>query len=249
MANLADVIGGIAGQIARGRSKADAETIEIAKAYRSEPLLEEFPVPRFSLDEVVIDLKLAIASTSLPKNYITSEAKASILHQINQLVADIHIAEKAHNKLILKSPGWDKVWSESLQRIMQNMSAIIPANAAVDVDSLSKSAAFVIRGHIADAVQNKAAQINTRSSRAFLERDAPGIEERISAQVRDIFLEAIKAQPQAISDFDVQVTAAQLDGIPPEKITTMRLTLKEADRTWTNYETEDGGKKEKLIPV
>lgn len=249
MANLADVIGGIAGQIARGRSKADAVTIEIARAYRSEPLLEEFPIPRFSLDEVVIDLKLAIASTSLPKNYITSDAKAGILRQINRLAVAIPTSEKAHNKLILKSPGWEGVWSESIQRIMLNMTAIIPANATVDVDSLSKSAAFAIRGHIADAVQNKAAQINTRSARTFLARDAPGIEERISTQVRDIFLEAIKAQPPGMGDIDVQVTAAQLDGIPPEKITTMRLTLKEADRAWTSYETEDGGKKEKLIPI
>lgn len=249
MANLADVIGGIAGQIARGRSKADAQTIEIARAYRSEPLLEDFPIPRFSLDEVVIDLKLAIASTSIPKNYITSEAKTVIVRQINRMAADIPRAEKAHNKLILKSPGWDKVWSESLQRIMLNMSAIIPANAAVDVDSLSKSAAFAIRGHIADAVQNKAAQINTRSARTFLAKDAPGIEERISSQIKGIFLEAMKAQPPGTSDIEVQVTAAQLEGIPPEKITTMRLTLKEADRAWTSYETEDGGKKEKLIPI
>ncbi|MCU0638019.1 MAG: hypothetical protein MUE87_05310 [Methanothrix sp.] len=249
MANLADVIGGIAGQIARGRSKADAETIEIARAYRREPLLEEFPIPRFSLDEVVIDLKLAISSTSIPKNYITSEAKASILRQINQLVSDIHTDEKNQNKSIIKSPEFDKVRQESLQRIMLNMSAIIPANAEVDVESLSKSAAYAIRCHISDAVQDKTAQISARSSRTFLARDLPQIEARLSSQIKDIFLESMKAQPPGINDIDVQVTASQLEGIPSEKITTMRLTLREADRAWTNYETEDGKKKEKLISV
>ncbi|MGV8175143.1 MAG: hypothetical protein ACP5OU_05520 [Methanothrix sp.] len=249
MANLADVIGGIAGEIARGRSKADAATVEIAKAYRSEPLLEDFPIPRFSLDEVVIDLKLAIASTSPPKNYVTAEAKDRVLRQISQMVTAIPSSEKAYNKLIQESPGWEKVWSESLQRIMQNMSAIIPANSAVDVESLSKSAAFVVRGHIADAVQNKAAQINIRSARSFLAREAPVIEERTSLKIKDIIIEAIKSQPPSASGIDVQVTAAQLEGIPPEKITTMRLTLKEADRAWTSYEAEGGGKREKLIPL
>jgi len=248
MANLGDVVGGIIGQIAKGRSQADAATIEIAKAYKSEPLLEEFPIPRFSLDEVIIDLKMAIASTPTPPNYITAEARAKILNQTRELIANVPNKEKRLNELIKKAPGWEKVWPQSQAKIMQNISAIIPSNTCADLEALAKGAAFVIRSHINDDVLNKTTQINSRLSKTFLMRDALEIEGRISTQINEIFVQTLKTHALGTNDIEIQVTATQLESIPPEKITTMRFTLKEADRAWTHYETESGETKEKLVP-
>jgi hypothetical protein len=38
----------------KGRSQADMATLEIADIYKNHPLLSEFPVPKFALDEVVV---------------------------------------------------------------------------------------------------------------------------------------------------------------------------------------------------
>jgi hypothetical protein len=47
---------------------------------------------------------------------------------------------------------------------------------------------------------------------------------------------------------DVLVTASELQSIPPEKITTLKLTLRESDQSWTQIETEKGEIQEKLVP-
>ena len=61
-------------------------------------------------------------------------------------------------------------------------------------------------------------------------------------------VEALKSQPSATDRIEVLVTAAELQSIPPEKITTMRFTLQESDRSWAQIETDKGETRDKLVP-
>jgi|GEM_PF-2627475 len=60
MAQLSDLLGGLLSEMTRARLQADLEAARVAEIYRSHPLLEEMPVPRFRLPDVTVDLPLLV---------------------------------------------------------------------------------------------------------------------------------------------------------------------------------------------
>src|SRR5712664_3761273 len=116
MSSLGDVIGALVSQLGRGRSQADVATLEVAQIYKNTPLLSEFPIPRFSLDEVVVDLKMAVNNAPLPTGFITPEARAEILSRLQTIAADLPNGEPPFG-----TQEWDqfrKSWKSSQDAIL-----------------------------------------------------------------------------------------------------------------------------------
>ena len=66
MSNLGDYIGQIMAEITLARMQADLEAVKVADYYASHPLLKTFPVPRFRLPRVTVDVAVAVKEVQSP---------------------------------------------------------------------------------------------------------------------------------------------------------------------------------------
>lgn len=247
MASFGDVIGAIISQIGKGRSQADMATLEVAQIYKDHPLLSTFPVPRVSLDEVVIDLKMAITAVPVPKVF-TSKAKTDLLSQLGKVVGDLVITESSVDKLSQKFPKFPEIWKSTHNQLMQRLSDLLPIEMEVEPKSIAYGMASTIGGHLTSTVLKLDARAVNKVPRDFLEKESPLIETKLASQIQETISKLLEIQSADKNRLDVLVTASDLQSIPPDKITSVKLTLREADQTWTQIETERGEVKDKLIP-
>lgn len=66
MSNLGDYLGQILSEITLARVQADLQAVRLADFYAAHPLLKTFPVPRFRLPKVTIDVPVAINEVQVP---------------------------------------------------------------------------------------------------------------------------------------------------------------------------------------
>ena len=249
MARLGEVIGAIMTQIDRGRSQADAAVLEVAQLYREHPLLRDFPVPRVTLDEVVIDLKVAVASSPAGHTRITPEAKTEALKLFDRLVTDLPENEPLLAQLREKQPQFGEVWkSAGPEQIMRTLGDLLPDDAEVDPKALALGVSAVISRQLTGVLVSEEAKVPVATVRTFVRQQLPEVENRLSSQIQEILVKTIQPVPPAPDRLDVLVTASELESIPPERITTVKLSLHEADREWTQIETPEGGTQDKLVP-
>lgn len=239
MASLSTVVNALISQIGQGRSQADMALLEVAKMYKADPLLAEFPIPRLSLDEVVIDLKVSIAASPAPKGTITPKTKKEIVSQIKAFVEKIPDQELLR-ELFQQHDGLQNRWVSQRQELDNQITQLIPDDTIIEPKILAASLSTAISKHLGnvaiDASKITLAQLrNIHNQYRMIEGD-------VTNQMEQIITKAIQSQPTTTDQIEVLVTAAELENIPPEKITTMRLTLQESDRAWTQIETEDGVK-------
>jgi len=248
MVSLGEVLGALISQIGKGRSQADMATLEVAQIYKDHPLLSSFPVPRVSLDEVVIDLKMSISAAPAPGKVLTPKAKSEMLARLERIVSNLPSTESSLKIICEKFPELSRVWKSAHPEIIQRLSELIPTEVEVEVKSIAQGAASIIKGHLTNTMLSPEAKVRPTSAVDFLRKGALEIETRLISQVQEIISKVLEAQPLAKDRLDVLVTASDLQAIPPEKLMTLKLTLRESDQTWTQIETEKGEIKEKLIP-
>jgi len=248
MASLGEILGALISQIGKGRSQADMATLEVAQIYKDHPLLSSFPVPKVSLDEIVIDLKMSISAAPAPEKFLTPKAKSEILAHLERIVDNLPKTESSLKAICEKFPELSQVWKSAHPEIVQRLSELIPTEVEVKAKSIAQGLASIIHGHLTNTVLTPAAKVRPTSAVNFLKEDALKIETGLISQVQEIISKILEAQPSTKDRLDVLVTASDLQTIPPEKLTTLKLTLRESDQTWTQIETEKGEIKEKLIP-
>lgn len=66
MPKLGDYLGQLVSEIAMARMQADLESVRLGDLYAQHPLLRHFPVPRFRLPEVKLEIPVAIESAAEP---------------------------------------------------------------------------------------------------------------------------------------------------------------------------------------
>ena len=66
MPRLGDFLGQLLAEVTEARLQADAEALRVAELYSSHPLLCRFPVPRFRLPEVEVDVPVVVSDGASP---------------------------------------------------------------------------------------------------------------------------------------------------------------------------------------
>lgn len=248
MASLGEVVGALISQVSKGRSQADMATLEVAKIYKENPLLSGFPIPRMTLDEVVIDLKISIASTPVKSKTLNTKSKAEILSELQKMVNELPNSEPSLAKLTKTFPELPRALKSLSKEFMDSLSNLLPEEKEADPQSIAEGAASVIRSHLINAVLVTDPKVVNKISKDFLKSEVKIIKEKLVPLIQANISKILEIQPSDKERFDILITASELQSIPPEKITTMRLTLRESDQSWTHYETEKGEIKEKLVP-
>jgi hypothetical protein len=245
MANLGEVVGAIIAQVGRGRTQADAETVEIAEIYKDDPLFSSFPVPRMMLDEVVIDLKVAISSGPARGTSLTPQSQREILERVNTLINDL----PNRYRYVQNMPDYPAIWNPARVRIAEDITDLVPIGVAVEPRSIVVGATAAIQQNIMQAIAHPAFKVVTRKTMgSFVEEDVPRMEKYVRSELEKIVTDVVKTQPPSEERLDVLVSASDLEGIPTEKISTVRLTLRESDLSWTDIEGKEGLSEKKLVP-
>jgi hypothetical protein len=245
MANLGEIVGALIAQVGRGRTQADAETVEIAETYKDNPLFSSFPVPRMALDEVIIDLKMAVSTGPTAGMSLTPESQKEILKRVDTLVNDL----PSRYRYVQNMPDNPTIWNPARVKITEEITDLVPVGVAVEPKSIVVGATAAIQKNIVQAIAHPAFKIITRKTMgSFVEEDAPRMEKYVKSEIDKIVTEVVKTQPPPEERLDILVSATDLEGIPPEKISTVRLTLRESDLSWTEIKGEKGTREKKLVP-
>jgi hypothetical protein len=248
MANLHEVVGALINQIERGRAQADLGTLEIATIYRDIPLLSDFPIPKISLDQITIDLKVSVGSVPVPENYLSQAARAQVVEQVGARVLALHDQDPALKEMLHSDPELQKAWAGSREEVLRGVAECIPEEGAVSPELVARNVGTVLRGKVTSLVTAPGLKIQKLRLHTFVTERVPEVEKRFSGQVRDIIAAVVREQPASLRNMEVLVTTSELQSIPPDRITTLHLTFSESDRVWTQFETEKGEIIKKIVP-
>jgi hypothetical protein len=248
MANLHEVVGALINQIERGRAQADLGTLEIANIYRDIPLLSDFPIPKISLDQITVDLKVSVGSVPVPENYLSQAARTQAVERVGAMVLALQDQDPSLREMLHSDPELKKAWVESREEILQKVAECVPEEGAVNADLVARNVGTVLRGKITSLVTTPGLKIQKLRLHTFVTERAPEVEKRVTGQVRDTIAAVVREQPVSLRNMDVLVTTSELQSVPSDRITTLHLTFSESDRVWTQFETEKGEIIKKIVP-
>ncbi|KYK28181.1 MAG: hypothetical protein HXS48_24185 [Theionarchaea archaeon] len=244
MVSLGEVLGALISQVNKGRAQADIETLKVAEVYKEEPLLSSFSIPRMVLDEVVVDLKVSVVTGPSRGVSFTPESRLKILESMEKLIDSLP-KKYRHIHNIRRDAD---IWEPTRTRISGELSEIVPAEIEVKPKSVTMSATAAIQRQLVQALLHPKSKATRRSLTSFVQEDAPQMEKYLKSEMEKVIEEVIKSQPPPKERLEVLVSVSDLEKIPPDKITNVRLTLRESDLSWTKVETKDGKIEKKLIP-
>jgi len=255
MASLGDVVGALVSEIGRGRSQGDVAAAEIAQIYKDHPVLSSFPIPRMTLDEVVVDLRLAIAETAATPSIpgaIDDETRSEILARLNEIASQLPATDpilKTYDAL--QATPFKDTWAAATVKIAEQLAALLPPGGTISTTSVAVAAAALIQGHLCSCLLAPESGVPPATAQEILSQHAPGIEQRLRETILTAVADIIAAHyPQVAPEhLEVLVTAAELQAIPPERLTTLKLTLRETDQSWVEVDLGQGQKRWKLVPA
>lgn len=220
---LDEIIGAIVTAIARARRLADQETASIAEHYRQHPLLSGMSVPRVRLPEVTVDLPLVVDDYQPG-----SEPKVATPAAVNQAARE---ALKA-------------AFEERGQRLPTGLLSAFRDRFNDEARRLPESTDLrTAYGDLADRLLVEA--VGPRPPTARIDADLL----RIARQrVREAVELTTIEQPALPSRLGVTVLTSAVKEVPDDRVTRVRLHLREEGVEWTTIPNEDGSESHRLVP-
>ena len=148
MASLNQVLSALMSSIAHGRSQADLATLEIARMYKDDPILSRFPIPRVTMDEINIDLKLAFSNMTAVEDTLTPKSRTKILKKIQGLAYELPEKEVALVNIGSKYPKSKKAMSSSMNKAMEELGTSFPIKKEVGDETIADITASIICKHL-----------------------------------------------------------------------------------------------------
>lgn len=244
MTSLGTVIGAMLAQLGQGRSQADLAIVALAQLYQENPLLKGFPIPRLTIDEAVVDLKLAVAEVPLVKGEITAASREKILAAISELINNLLEKE---SYLLDEFPHLKDTWPATVEVTNRKISSFLPLTGEIQPRWVAVGVTAIIRNELTQAAFTNT-RLSTDRASLFFDKYVPPLEESLTLSIQPLVQTQLDAQPVDPNLLNIKVTTSELETVPVEKITTMKFTLREADRDWTQVETPTGELVNKLIP-
>jgi hypothetical protein len=245
MTSLGTVIGAMLAQLGQGRSQADLAIVALAQLYQENPLLKGFPIPRLTIDEAMVDLKLAVAEVPFVKGEITAISREKILSTISDLINKLLEKE---SYLLDEFSHLKDTWPPAIRITNDKVSNFLPRTGEIQSLWVAIGVTAIIRNELTRSAFYINSKLSTELINLFFDKYIPLLEKNLVPAIQQIVQTQLDAQPIDPNLLNIKVTTSELETVPVEKITTMKFTLREADRDWTQVETPTGELVNKLIP-
>lgn len=235
MANLGDYIGQILSEVTLARVQADIEAVRLADMYATHPLLKTFPVPRFRLPTVTINVPVAISDAPAATKAGAPRAALNVA-QMQKAFETALNAQFKRGGLKLPAAARARVVAAARERF----SKLAP------LDALSTSAV-----HVADTASAAVSQA-LADVKAGAKPDARA-DTKADARERDQFVEDLRAAARMAlirllptpARMRVVTSTAKLRELGPEELLMrVRIDITEQGMEWRG---EDAGGK-RLMP-
>jgi hypothetical protein len=239
VAGLGELIGALAADLTRARVQADLTAAHVADLYRSVPLLEGAPIPRFRLPDVVIDLPVVIEKVDGPRSRPSKAEPAPIeprriaeLSEEALAPAGIHVRRAVHERL------GDLV--TELVKDQRLTAADLTRSLRISGDVVDRLVRYLDEQEWeASASGNEPPDEETRT-------------ERLSAYHRDLTRKLQTELIGAALDRTTVVVGAASSKVrelqDPELVTRIRLTLREDSFELVQVDWGDEKPRERLVP-
>lgn len=245
MVSLTEVTGALISQINKGRVQADMAVLDVAGIYKEHPFLSSFSIPRMTLDEVNVELKVAFAAGPSTRVSLTPESRSRVISRARKLVQEDLPAKYRYIQSLAQNR---EIWEPLNVTVEKELSELVVAEVEVKPESAAIGVAALIQQRLMKAVLHPKFTITKAGASKFVEEDVPHIEEYVKDEMKKVIAEVIASQPPPKDRLDVLITAADLKEIPSERITVVKLTLRDSDLAWTQIETKDGKVEKRLVP-
>jgi len=223
MTNLGDYIGQILSEITTARVQADLQAVRMADLYATHPLLKAFPVPRFRLPTVTIDVPVAVSKVESPPESGTAKSGLNMAHAKETFTATLE-GQLKRSKVTLAAAVRTKL-SEALRERFNQLS---------HSEYLSTSAV-----HVADSITGV---VEKSLSDVKME---PKARSQFVAELRDTARVALVKLLPTSPRVQVVTNTSQLRELGPQEfLTRVQLNITEQGVEWKG---EDGANK-RLIP-
>ena len=204
-------------------------------------------MPKISLDQIVIDLKVSVGSIPAPENFLSPSSRSKAVERIGDMVSDLH-RDPSLKEMLASDPALMESWVKSREEILQKVAECLPEEGSINPDLIAGNIGIILRGKITGLITTPGLKIQKLRLHTYVTERTPEVERKVADGVRATLTGILKEQPASLRDMEVLVTVSELQAIPQDKITTLHLTFSESDRIWTQFETEKGEIKKKLVP-
>lgn len=224
MPNLGDFIGGLIGEVALARFRADAETARIAEMYASHELLKHFSVPRYRLPEVNIEVPAIFpdgeVDTEMPGKLRPNQVLPLFESAFEQTLARQGIS-------ILPTAPWRKTLRN---RINRELREILGSDLQPTADQIAEKLLGAV-----GKVPNISKEVKETLP-------------KIATEMRRDLMQRILLARASATRIQVMVNTASIREVSdPDRIVRLRLSLREDSVEWVTIETEQGPK-QRLVP-
>lgn len=225
MTNLGDYLGQLMSEVVIARVHADLESVRVAELYASHPLLRHMPIPRVRLPEIQMEVPVVIDGSGSPGPTESPRGGASISDGRKQF--DKVLATHLRNNKVRLRANQREALVKALDAEAQRPD--LPIEISVDTN------------RFADRFTNVAIDVLGES---LTEEKINSVKAGLRDDARLALLAARTAPPRVTALVE---TSAVREAGPEDKITRLRLTIREESMELTTIES-DGETTERLVP-
>lgn len=249
MAAFSDVIGAIVTEMTRARSLVDEATLELAAAYKEHPLLRSFPIPRLVVQETTIDLRGAVSGGRYQIGRLDERGRATLLEAVRDLLV-AHVAEDPEFKqLVVDFPGLAAPMKRVPLQAVGKFEPELPVGPRLIPERVTAALLAVVRQEVIDALLNPDGAVTLPKLRRFLGQGVAAAEDRLRPRLFERLGASLSLAEGRAGEVDFLISAAELQAIPADRLMSVKLSIREADYSWTTIPRSDGSEVDRLVPL
>lgn len=233
MPHLGDYLGQIIGEITIARIHADLETIRLGELYAAHPLLSKFPVPRFRLPEVELDIPVVMKKADevdLKRSARGGLDRRSLHDQFMKRLVE----EVSRTPIRLNTEQMTNL-SNDVQNEIERQE--LPDEVGVDIHRISDKLVDTSLGHLRMAMGE--------DDDDEIEAVVKKVEADLRVQSRSDFLKLRTGPPR----LHTLVTTREVSEIGRDQtIVRIKMKIVEEAMEWSLVSTDEDGVQNQLLP-
>ena len=238
MAKLGDFLGGLVSSISNARVNSDLQSLKIAEEYAKNNLLQHFAVPRMRVDEVELNIPVAIDKfiEKIAKVYEPIDNKSFLSITYRQILKCLAVSKlsKEVSKTLRTYIAKHIQLLEAEIRVYQNENALEEFSKCIALKVIE------LKNIIFKEANRK------QLSKDELSKLQDSIRNKLQASLKDEI--KYKSQREVLYSLQVIVEADKLHEVRPDNIINIKMTVSEHGMEWIKMENNKGEVVTKLMP-
>lgn len=258
MPKLGDYLGQVLSEIARARMQADVEAVRLADLYAKDALLKLFPVPRFRVLNVKLEIPVAVRSDQvsvqnvLPTPSALNTTSSPNLSTTSSLPQPLGTSVTTRGKLKKVPSKVVKVFQSCLRKTGISQDKYPQVTEQVKSALIDRVNKFDLHGSVPVSTTYMADELANTLRKELSGKELSDIAENEREKLITEFKEAtrlrlLQLQPDP-AYIEVVVDTAELREIgPPEALTRIEISIAEEGMEWKQFEHQ-GDTSSRLCP-